>query len=49
MKFEYFVRKEIGKHVGERFRVDAGRKLRNRFAMWKLVDGVPELARIRRG
>jgi len=24
MKFEYFVGKEIGKHGGERFEVDAG-------------------------
>jgi hypothetical protein len=33
MKFEYFVREEIGKHVRERFGVDAGWKLRNRLAM----------------
>jgi len=33
MKFEYFVGKEIGKHGGERFEVNAGWQLRNRFMM----------------
>jgi hypothetical protein len=33
MKCEYFVGKEIGKHLGERFGIDAGWKLRSRFAM----------------
>jgi len=46
MKFEYFVGKEIGKHGGERFEVNAGWWLRNRLTMLKLVDGVPELANI---
>jgi hypothetical protein len=33
MKFEYFVGKEMSKHGGERFEVNAGRQLRHRFAM----------------
>jgi len=33
MKFEHFVGKEIGKHGGERFEVNAGGQLRNRFTM----------------
>jgi len=33
MKFEYFVGKEIGKHEGERFEVNARWQLRNRFTM----------------
>jgi len=33
MKFEYFVGKEIGKHEGERFVVNAGWQLRIRFTV----------------
>jgi len=46
VKFKHFVGKAIGKHGGEGFEVNAGEQLRNRFTMYKLVDGVPELARI---
>jgi len=35
MKFDYFVGKEIGKHGGERFEVNAGRQLINMFAMYR--------------
>jgi len=40
--------KESCKHAWQRFRVNGGWKLRLRFAMKKLVDGIPKLARIRR-
>jgi len=33
MQFEYSVEKEMSKHRGERFEVNAGRQLRHRFAM----------------
>jgi len=38
MKFEYFVGKEFGKHGGERFEVNAGWQLRNRFRHTDIFD-----------
>jgi len=47
MDFENFAGKKDANMLGKDL-VNGGWKLRLRFAMKKLVDGIPKLARIRR-